>query len=498
MRAKDISVAIRPRNPWEAMDLGLLLLREWWRVILGPWIVIAGAVFAMLLVIFSFQPWLAILAFWWLKPAFDRLLLYLFSQSLFASPPGLRETINSLPGLMKSGLLLNLTLLRLNMSRSFHLPVWQLEGLRGQARKERIKTLGRNIRVYPVWLTIACLHLELALYFGPLLLFYLLIPTGVDFEFWEFFVANSENGWLLLLDNAAYFFAVVLIEPLYVAAGFMLYTNRRAHLEAWDIELAFRRLAHRLRGLKTGKTAAALLTIGALLMPLGTPTLAIAGPPSASTTSSEPKIIIQAILEQKELQQYETHESWLPRKQGVMEDADFSWLQRASGLLGYIAQTLRGALWVAVIAGILLLAINYRRWLQIWRKNSPKPRPHEPLETFSGLDLRPESLPGDIPDAARRALQRGEHRLAMGLLYRGALRVMLDRGILNLRASHTEGDILRLAQKKLPQEQSGYIETLTRLWQRTAYGQTDPHSDCVISLCEQWPRYFGQKQKHEP
>ena len=39
----------------------------------------------------------------------------------------------------------------------------------------------------------------------------------------------------------AYAIAVLFLEPFYVAAGFAMYLNRRAELEAWDIEQEFRR-----------------------------------------------------------------------------------------------------------------------------------------------------------------------------------------------------------------------------------------------------------------
>jgi hypothetical protein len=36
--------------------------------------------------------------------------------------------------------------------------------------------------------------------------------------------------------------AVLFLEPYYVAAGFGMYLNRRAELEAWDIEQELRRV----------------------------------------------------------------------------------------------------------------------------------------------------------------------------------------------------------------------------------------------------------------
>ena len=39
--------------------------------------------------------------------------------------------------------------------------------------------------------------------------------------------------------------AVFFLEPFFVAAGFAMYLNRRAELEAWDIEQEFRRAFRR-------------------------------------------------------------------------------------------------------------------------------------------------------------------------------------------------------------------------------------------------------------
>ena len=50
-------------------------------------------------------------------------------------------------------------------------------------------------------------------------------------------VASSRS----LRFSIAYVLAVLFLEPFYVAAGFGMYLNRRAELEAWDIEQEFRR-----------------------------------------------------------------------------------------------------------------------------------------------------------------------------------------------------------------------------------------------------------------
>jgi hypothetical protein len=44
-----------------------------------------------------------------------------------------------------------------------------------------------------------------------------------------------------LAGTLAYAAAVLFLEPFYVASGFAMYLNRRAELEAWDLEQEFRR-----------------------------------------------------------------------------------------------------------------------------------------------------------------------------------------------------------------------------------------------------------------
>lgn len=149
MRIEDVTVSIHPRNAWEAIDLGFLLVRNWWRSILPPWLIVAGLLFLTLNLLLIHHLWLVPLIFWWLKPALDRILLHGFSQQLFGQKPTTATTLAAIPQLMNTGLIINLTLLRFNLSRSFHLPIWQLEGLRGTARKRRIQALSYNVRAYP-------------------------------------------------------------------------------------------------------------------------------------------------------------------------------------------------------------------------------------------------------------------------------------------------------------------------------------------------------------
>ena len=82
MRLSDASVVIRPRSAWEAMDLGVLLSQRHRRLLMTSWAIVSLPVFALLSLLLWESPSLAILLFWWLKPAFERLPLFILSLSL--------------------------------------------------------------------------------------------------------------------------------------------------------------------------------------------------------------------------------------------------------------------------------------------------------------------------------------------------------------------------------------------------------------------------------
>ena len=75
------------------------------------------------------------------------------------------------------------------------------------------------------------------------------MPQQVALDWsWQSLISAATQGWRWLehLTNAFYALVLVVWEPIYVACGFSLYLNRRTVLEAWDIELVFRRMRQRL------------------------------------------------------------------------------------------------------------------------------------------------------------------------------------------------------------------------------------------------------------
>ena len=81
---------------------------------------------------------------------------------------------------------------------------------------------------------------ELLLTLGLLSLAFWLAPSGYEPKVATLRTGGAA-GFAELALQAAYALVVLFLEPFFVAAGFAMYLNRRAELEAWDIEQEFRR-----------------------------------------------------------------------------------------------------------------------------------------------------------------------------------------------------------------------------------------------------------------
>lgn len=246
MQIDRIQAIVRPRNPWESIDLGFSMVRQWWKPLYKIWLTFILPLFLILYLLFYDSIWIAAVIIWWLKPLYDRIFLHFLSHALFGEQLGIWQTWKALPRLLfKSRLLLALTLWRFDFARSFHLPVWQLEGSRGKVASQRIRVLQRNTGKTAVWLTIGCLHFDWLLSLSLFGLVYLMMPATHTFDLFEAFF-REQALWAEMFRMFSSLFALSIVEPLYVAGGFALYLNRRTHLEGWDIELAFRRIATHL------------------------------------------------------------------------------------------------------------------------------------------------------------------------------------------------------------------------------------------------------------
>jgi hypothetical protein len=236
MQIDAIALTLRPRSMWEGCDLGVQLLHFRVRSVFACYLAVAAPTFVVCLATYPLEPWLPGLLVWLAKPWLDRAVLFALSRALFGESTGLADLWAARARVLRPNLL-TLFLMRLSASRSFKLPIVQLEGLAGRAQRERVKQLTLRHRGVARAMTLAFANAELALCSSVLILRVLLAPHVFGFE----------SGWLTaaaragLVSSIAYVLAVAFLEPFYVAAGFGLYLNRRVELEAWDIEQEFRR-----------------------------------------------------------------------------------------------------------------------------------------------------------------------------------------------------------------------------------------------------------------
>lgn len=506
MRLSDASVVIRPRSSWEAMDLGVLMAREHRVLLMSSWALVTLPVFALLTVLLWKYPSTAMFLFWWLKPAFDRLPLYILSKALFGETPSLKQAVRQWPRLLKGQLLASLTWRRLSLSRSFALPVSQLEGLDGQARQKRLGVLQQRNAGAARWLTTIGVHLEIGLWFGCMALFYLFIPQQLemDWDWQRLALSTSSQGlWLEHLGNAFYALILVFWEPIYVACGFSLYLNRRTVLEAWDLELVFRRLRQRLSSV----APLMLLVVGLMLLPLSSPVMADVSTPPKPLSTQDASQSIKSLLDEPPFKNPETvtryrfGEDKPAVKNDTQRDGKLpAWLQALldnlnSDTFKHIALGLEVVLWSLLVGGLTLLVWRYRDWLRTFvrRRESRQPKTLKPLPTqLFGLELGAETLPEDIASTAEQ-LWATQPREALGLLYRGLLSRLLHDFNLPLKSADTEGQVLQRVHQLQQPQLLAFSDELTRHWQNLAYGHRLPPSSTQQKLCSDWRSLFSSE-----
>ena len=98
-----LRVAVRPRTPWEAADLGLALLRAQAGPVYRAWLAVLLPLALVLAVACRNSPWMAPLIIWWLKPVLDRPVLHVLARGTFGEPPGLLRTLREAPGYCRRG-----------------------------------------------------------------------------------------------------------------------------------------------------------------------------------------------------------------------------------------------------------------------------------------------------------------------------------------------------------------------------------------------------------
>lgn len=491
MNFDQLTTAIRPRTPAEAIDLGFRLAATHFFACWLPLSLILMCIATPSYILGNdYDPFLLYLFIWWLKPVWEPISLLVLSRRIFGER---LSTGHILKNWLKQSwwqVLLNLSWRRLSFSRHFDLPVSLLEQLSGRARRQRLSALQNDTSA-------ACLAL---IFLGSTLetIIVLAALSGSNFLF-SFEYLQTPDVWQHrdIIGYFSYVLAISIVAPFFSATGFTLYLNQRTRLEGWDIELQFKRLSQRLQ--RTAKISVWLL-VSLLLLPASPADAQQAAAPS----SDQARQMILEAMTGSEFYQEEKQRKLIPlgtqdRTENERLRKFFEWLADLFGredsknteAFTQAAEFIRIALWVVFILLLIFLIWRYLDYFNLWRpgrKTSRQNAELPPAELF-GLDLRRDSLPEDIPFAALKAWHAQHYREALGLLYRGALAVSLHRFQVQFQAHHTEGDCAKLIAESQP-KLSLFFAELTHYWMTIAYGHRVPPLD-IEDVCEQWRTHFA-------
>ena len=508
-----LSIRPRLRSRYEAMDLGFVLARQWWRPLFLAWLIPSGVLFLVASLLTGERQWLALLLVWWFKPLWDCAPLYIGSRLLFGETVTARAGISSMPGMLRADWFAWLTWRRFSPGRSFVMPVTALEKLTGKRRRQRIGVLDQREGGSSAWLTIVCAHIEAIFSMGFAFLLLSFLPGSVGFEWYS----SDAPLWWLIVTNLLGWLVMSLVAPFYTMAGFALYINRRIELEGWDIEIRFRAMAQRFNETKRAKGPATLRGLAFLAASLVAALYLIAPEPAwarSSTTASsfpqheigqmESRELIQSVLAGEAFHQQETKRGW--RLKNITEEepestndswaADFlQWLYDWSNKLHPFQQgmavVLEVLLWMILAIVVVYLLYFYRKHfaslLTVIHSGTPKPPAPDEL---AGMDVRPESLPDDVPATAEALWHDGDHRAAMGLLYRASLSRLIHAFSVPLTCGHTEQECVALVAGLPDHTLHAYMRNLTTDWQRLAYGHQRIEQQQFEDLCQQWREVF--------
>lgn len=527
MQLDKLQLDLRPRPNAQALDLGLVLLRSHLPDIYKAWL----ALWLPLVALCSGLAWLSpqhsgmwwLLA-WWLRPLLERAPLYILSRQVFGETVSWQDALRAWPQQLRGGWFRLLTWWRPCVpGRGLYQAIWQLEGARGAVAAERRKVIGGNKTARSAfWFGTMCAHFELILQIGLIAFIGIFLSHENAINPFAYLLDNSKQVSLLTVAAmfTAYAFAVGIIGPIYTACCFTLYLNRRATLEAWDIEIMLRQIAPPAGNKPRASTPVLILPLAlAVALALCQPPHAEAGqaalpctPPKWIATQMENQAKshgpdqdaeqarlrreVADLFASEDLRGYVCEKSW-ERKKNPDQVEPQPLHSPSSKLpetdLSVAAKTIKALLIAAAIVLTAWLLYRYRDKLPGFTR-APAPRRATEIR---GLDIRPETLPDDVAAAIRKLWEQGQRRAALALLYRATLSRLVHEDGLPLTHGATEGDCLRLAkqahaERKLNAAKLRLATIATELWQNGAYGNRWPNGEAVAAHCAQWQAHFGK------
>jgi hypothetical protein len=508
---ESITAKIRPRRGWEAIDLGVTLVQTHAATLYKIWFAVSLPIFLLLMLMPYLSSVMMIFVFWWLKPIMERPLLHFLSRELFGESLTVKQCAKAFYSVAKLQWFASLTWRRFSFTRSFDCPLIQLEKLKSAERAKRLRvihssTFGTSGSGNAVWLTIIFFIIEIIIYLSIIVLMYLFIPDvyADELDLFKWISSEKQSSSIEVIFNLFTYLAMSLVAPFYVACGFALYLNQRTHLEAWDIELEFKRLAEKMdkKSSNIKVRLASYASIGLLLILTSSfnsspvyaeeitkeePTIEISN--SEELNHAEAKKMIKAIKDGKDFHQIEIEETNRYIKSKTEEkdkdlDSNISPLWFAFAKI--FAVIVEFALWVFITVLVIFLVIKYKHLLVRSMPNK-KIKRKRPQQLF-GLDLKSNSLPDKPWLVAEQLVNEQRYREALSLLYRASLIWSIDHTNALIKEGYTELECYEQISKYVNKNVQRYLKLLTHHWRGLAYAHNTPEKKLLLSLCEDWPK----------
>lgn len=328
---------------------------------------------------------------------------------------------------------------------------------------------------------------------GAAVLVAALVPTEVEVDI---ALASFEVSQTALWANVGLsFLAMMLVAPFYVGAGFSLYLNRRVELEAWDLELGFRRLASR-----------AAAAAGTTVVAVGIVVVLAAGQEVSAAQNEEPEYVDTEQLDEIEASRQAIDDvlagpafhmevtRTVPKFLEDFEPDEDDSTDPSDGLAAFfagLAQLAEVLLWGGLGVLVLWIITHFRAW-EYLRRGDRAAQPPLPV-TLMGLRVEPDSLPPDVTASASTMWNSGETRDAVSLLYRAALVRLMTSYDCRFKASDTEGQCLAAVHRAgASSAVSGCFDALTATWQRVAYAHVAPSESDFATLIGRWRSVFDE------
>jgi hypothetical protein len=157
------------------------------------------------------------------------------------------------------------------------------------------------------------------------------------------------------------------------------------------------------------------------------------------------------------------------------------WIEAVGRVIAFLIENL---LWLLFGLALLLIVLNYRRWLP-WLRPEPTSRVTRAAVAIETRDL-PDVFPDDPRAAVRELWRDGQRRAALSLLYRAALADLVARVGRPLPTGATEAEGLRLSRKLGPHPFAAVFSRVVRCWQAAAYADRWPAESELLQLLDAW------------